>query len=263
MIITLKKMPNQLANGIVTYWIDQRGGTPIIPDTIITIRDTGRRFCICCTKLVKTLFGQGFCYPCFQSAPENAPCIVRPELCRAHIGEGRDVEWESTHHNQPHSVYIANSGGLKVGITRDTQVPTRWIDQGAVSAIVIGKTPNRYLSGVFELEMKRFMSDKTAWQRMVKGQDPDLDLKQIAADLSPVIPESLRDFYCPEIITTLRYPVVRYPQKPISTKLAASPEFSGRLVGIRGQYLILDDNRVLNVRNHSGHEVELTIESAD
>ena len=133
--------------------------------------------CQKCGKITKKSFGEGFCYTCFTTAPESAECIIRPELCRAHLGEGRDPEWEEKHHNKPHVVYLAASSAVKVGITRDTQVPTRWIDQGASSAIRLAETSNRYQAGVVEVALKEFFTDKTHWQKMLKNDiDESIDL---------------------------------------------------------------------------------------
>ena len=134
----------------------------------IQFRFSGDIFCLDCGNRTKKSFNQGFCYPCFRDSPMAAECIIKPELCRAHLGEGRDVEWERKHHLKDHYVYLAVSSGVKVGITRDTQVPTRWIDQGASYAVPIAKTPNRYLCGVIEVSLKTYLSDRTAWQRMLK-----------------------------------------------------------------------------------------------
>ena len=128
----------------------------------------GKINCTNCGKVTKNSFGQGFCYACFTTAPESAECILRPELCRAHLGEGRDPAWEERNHNQPYVVYLAASSAIKVGITRETQVPTRWIDQGASSAIRLAETPNRYQAGIVEVALKEFFTDKTHWQKMLK-----------------------------------------------------------------------------------------------
>jgi hypothetical protein len=40
-------------------------------------------------------------------------------------------------------------------------------------------------------------------------------------------------------------------------QLAKEPLVEGRLIGIKGQYLMWEDGRVLNVRNHSGYHVTL------
>jgi hypothetical protein len=36
-----------------------------------------------------------------------------------------------------------------------------------------------------------------------------------------------------------------------------TPHISGKLTGIRGQYLYFDENMVINVRRHTGYEIEL------
>ncbi|NBV83680.1 DUF2797 domain-containing protein [bacterium] len=254
-------MKSQVVDDRVSYSFLGPGGEIAlhVPSTV-QIRDTGRRFCVSCGRQSGKLFGQGFCYPCFKNSPENAECIIRPELCRAHLGEGRDPDWERRHHNQPHHVYLANSGGLKVGVTRETQVPTRWIDQGASSAAVLATTPNRYWSGVIEVELKQFLSDKTNWQRMLKGQDPDIDLSDIHHRVQALSrPEWAGFLHMEAEVVTLRYPVIQYPESVKSIKLDTSPTITGELAGIRGQYLMFTDNRVLNIRNHSGYEVELTV----
>src|SRR5688572_27966152 len=141
----ISKMKTQL-NDIVEYSLvlgDDRVGMNALLDQSISLTHTGRIFCVSCGKQTKKSFGQGFCYPCFMNSPDNAECIIKPELCRAHLGEGRDVEWEKNHHLQPHYVYLALSNEVKVGVTRNTQVPTRWIDQGASAAIIIAEVPYR------------------------------------------------------------------------------------------------------------------------
>ncbi len=116
----------------------------------ITLNFLNEIICVCCGKKTSRSFNQGFCYSCFMSSPESSECIIRPELCRAHLGEGRDIEWEANHHNQPHVVYLVASDVVKVGVTRFTQIPTRWIDQGANFAITLAEMPNRYLAGVWK-----------------------------------------------------------------------------------------------------------------
>ena len=81
--------------------------------------------CIKCGRLTKTSFAQGYCYPCFISAPETEDCVLRPELCKAHEGLARDMDYAAGHCLIDHFVYLAISGGLKVGVTRNTQIPVR------------------------------------------------------------------------------------------------------------------------------------------
>lgn len=222
-----------------------------------TVRATGAMSCVACGRRVKKLFQQGFCYPCLTTAPEASECIVRPELCRAHLGEGRNPEWERTHHHTEHVVYLAQSSGIKVGITRATQVPVRWIDQGAVAALVIARTPYRQLAGLIEVDLKRILADRTNWRAMLKAVLPDTEGLLLARDK---VVASLRHDLHPYLLPDeppilLDYPVLAWPPKVVSVSLEKTPVVSGRLLGIKGQYLIWEDGRVLNVRNQSGHHV--------
>ena len=222
-------------------------------------------YCINCGKKTYKSFSQGFCYECFISAPEASECIIRPELCRAHEGIGRDLAWEKEHHWQEHFVYFAYSTQVKVGVTRTTQVPTRWIDQGATAVICLAKVPYRQLAGQIEVELKKYFTDKTNWQRMLK--DPPageaeaerflLDARLRAMDL---LPENLRPYILEECeISHIRYPVSGYPQKVKSLDLEKLPLVEGVLTGIKGQYLIFDEKHVLNIRKHGGYVVSLEI----
>ena len=220
---------------------------------------TGRINCRKCNKEVKKTFGEGFCYECFVTAPEAAECILRPELCKAHLGIGRDPEWEEKNHNQPHVVYLAASSAIKVGITRLTQVPTRWIDQGASEAIIIAKTPNRFEAGRIEVELKSLYTDKTSWQRMLKNEiDESIDLEEEKWQLEEQMPADITDFFTEDDeVVELHYPVIEYPTKVKSIKLDREPDFKAVLKGIKGQYLIFDEGRVMNVRSHTGYNVQL------
>ena len=211
-------------------------------------------YCTNCDKKTNKSF-QGFCWNCFSTSPENAECILRPELCRAHEGIGRDMEWERVHHLQEHFVYLALSSSIKVGVTRSTQVPTRWIDQGASSVIRLAKVPYRYLAGVIEVEMKKYFTDKTNWQKMLKGEDAEgINLVEEKWKAEDYFPQELKQYYSEDdSITTLNYPVLKYPDKVKSIDFEKQNQVSGRLAGIKGQYLIFEDNSVLNIRKHEGY----------
>jgi hypothetical protein len=215
--------------------------------------------CRSCAKETKKSFNQGFCYTCFLNAPESADCIIRPELCRAHLGQGRDVEWEEKNHNQDHVVYLAASDVVKVGVTRSTQMPTRWIDQGANSAIILAETPNRYLAGVLEMELKNHFSDKTNWQKMLKNDiDESIDLVHEKWSLESVLPSDLTQYFSEnDEIFEFNYPVSNYPEKIKSLSFDKETVIEGVLVGIKGQYLIFEGGRVLNLRKHTSYLVEL------
>lgn len=217
--------------------------------------------CVSCGQATKKSFNQGFCYSCFLKAPEAAECIIRPELCRAHLGEGRDVAWEEANHNQPHAVYLASSDVIKVGVTRETQIPTRWIDQGASAAIQVAQTPNRYLAGLLEVALKDHFTDKTNWQRMLKNEtDESLDLVEAKWSLEELLPADLLDYFTEDdTITEIHYPVLTYPTKVSSLTFDKTPAISGKLVGIKGQYLIFEDQSVINIRKHTGYVVELVV----
>ncbi|MEM8685281.1 MAG: DUF2797 domain-containing protein [Pseudomonadota bacterium] len=218
----------------------------------------GKINCIKCGRDTKKSFGQGFCFPCFRDAPEASECILRPELCRAHEGEARDMDWAEKHCLTEQVVYLAKSSAVKVGITRHSQVPTRWIDQGASEAIVFARVPNRYTAGLVEVAMKSHLTDRTNWQRMLKNQVCDEDLVERKSVLAEEVPAALRDYITPDVdVCRIDYPVEAYPEKVRSQTFDKLPEVEGRLCGIKGQYLLFDDGRVLNIRKHSGYEVTL------
>src|SRR5690606_2698515 len=199
------------------------------------------------------------CYPCLRGAPGTSPCIIRPELCGAHRGEGRDPQWELDHHLQEHVVYLAFTGGVKVGVTRATQVPVRWIDQGALLAVPIAKVPYRQLAGAIEVDLKRHFSDRTDWRRMLlladggAGMDPLLAARELA--LNGVDPAFKAYMLPAEPVFQLAYPLSNVPPKLVGVQLDKLPEINGKLQGIKGQYLVWSDGRVLNVRNHIGYHV--------
>jgi hypothetical protein len=215
--------------------------------------------CQKCSKITKKSFGEGFCYSCFTSAPEAAECIIRPELCRAHLGEGRDPEWEQKHHNQPHVVYLAASSAVKIGITRAEQVPTRWIDQGATAAIRLAETPNRYEAGRIEVALKDIFTDKTNWRKMLTNDvDDTIDLIEEKWSLEDQLPSDILDFFSEDDeVIELNYPVLNYPEKVKSLSFDKMPSITGKLSGIKGQYLIFDNGEVLNLRRHTGYYVEI------
>lgn len=225
----------------------------------INLEWNGTINCQKCAKKTKSSFGEGFCYTCFTTAAESAECIIRPELCRAHLGEGRDPEWEEKHHNKPHIVYLAASSAVKVGITRMDQVPTRWIDQGASSAIILAEVPNRYEAGRLEVALKEFFVDKTHWQKMLKNVvDETIDLVDEKWSLEEHLPSDIMEFFSEnDDVLELNFPVLKYPEKVKSLSFEKTPTISGKLNGIKGQYLLFDDDTVLNIRKHTGYYVEI------
>ena len=215
--------------------------------------------CLACKKVTKKSFGQGFCYTCFMNAPESAECIIRPELCRAHLGEGRDPEWEEKHHNKPHIVYLAASSAVKVGITREDQVPTRWIDQGASAAIRLAETENRFEAGRVEVALKEFFTDRTNWRKMLTNDvDNTIDLEEEKWALEEHLPADIMDLFSEnDEIVNLNYPVLEFPTKVKSLSFDKTPVIEGVLKGIKGQYLFFENNEVLNIIKHTSYYVEI------
>ena len=225
----------------------------------IKLHFNGEIYCLDCGQRTKKSFNQGYCYTCFQNSPMSSECIIKPELCRAHLGEGRDMEWEREHHLKDHYVYLAVSSGVKVGITRDTQVPTRWIDQGASYAVPIARTPNRYLCGMIEVSLKQHLSDRTAWQRMLKNEIAHVDLTEKREEVFKLIPKEYHKYLLKEEdILNIQYPVIEYPTKVKSLSFDKTPTIQGRLMGIKGQYLLFENGQVLNMRKHQAYVLEFS-----
>jgi hypothetical protein len=210
----------------------------------------------------RQIYRQGFCKNCFFETPNAGDWIMKPELSTAHLGkEDRDLAFEKEMQLKPHIVYLANSSDVKVGVTRKSQVPTRWIDQGAHEAIEIVEVPNRYLAGITEVALKDYVSDKTNWRKMLTNDSKDVNLVAEKERLSQYIPDEVKEYYLDKnnSETHINFPVNEYPQKVKSLNLIKTPTYKGVLKGIKGQYLIFDDTTVFNVRSNEGLVVEITL----
>ncbi len=222
--------------------------------------------CVACGRKTKKSFAQGHCYPCFRSLASCDMCIMKPETCHYAEGTCREPEWGEAHCFQPHYVYLANSSGIKVGITRGTQIPTRWIDQGAGQALPIFKVANRLQSGLLEVVLKQHVSDRTDWRKMLKADAEPLDMKAIRDDLlsqSAAEIETIQQEQGAEAIQLLdenvvdiKFPVSEYPEKIKSLNFDKQADIEGVFMGIKGQYLILDTG-VLNIRKFSGYNIQV------
>lgn len=235
----------------------------------LEIEFRGEIFCLSCGRKTNKSFNQGYCYPCLKRLAACDQCIIKPELCHFHEGTCREPEWGQAHCLQSHIVYLANSSGLKVGVTRATQVPTRWIDQGASQALPIFEVSERRIAGLLEVAIRTVVSDRTNWRRMLKGAPDPLDLvaererllAQAAAAIGPVTeaidPGDIRVMEQASPVE-IQYPVNQYPEKVNALNLDKTPRVTGRLLGIKGQYLILDSG-VLNIRKFGGYDIVLSI----
>lgn len=216
--------------------------------------------CLGCGK-DKKIFRQGYCYDCFYALPQAGDWIMRPELSKAHLDiEDRDLAYEKQVQLKPHVVYLANSSNVKVGVTRKSQIPTRWIDQGAHEAIEIIEVPNRYLAGIAEVALKEHVSDITNWRKMLTNTLEDVDLVAWRDKLKKYLPEETQEYFLEHNSeTNLQFPVEKYPKKIKSLNLEKSHNYKGKLMGIKGQYLLFEDGTVFNVRNHEGSVVSLSV----
>ncbi len=241
---------------------------PLIGQSIKLVY-TGNIACVHCNRSIKKSFNQGYCYPCFTSLAQCDMCIMKPETCHYDAGTCREPSWGEEFCFQPHYVYLANSSGVKVGITRQTQIPTRWIDQGAIQALPILKVQSRYISGLVEVVIAQHVSDKTSWQRMLKNLVETVDLKAKRDELLLVCESEIADIikrfgdgaieFLPNAeVVDISFPVENYPLKVKSFNFDKVPEVSGVLQGIKGQYLLFDTG-VINIRKFSGYEVELIV----
>jgi hypothetical protein len=235
----------------------------------IQLEFTGNIYCGNCLKKTRKSYSQGYCYPCSQKLAACDLCIVRPERCHFDEGTCREEAWGLSHCMQDHYVYLANSSGLKVGITRATQIPTRWLDQGAIQAIKLFRAETRYDSGLLEVVLSSFVSDKTNWRKMLSGGVKELDMKQEAEKLLTTAGKNIaalrssRDSEAlvlleNEPVHTFHYPVDNFPAKIVSLSVDKNPLVCGVLQGIKGQYLILDTG-VINIRKYTSYEVRFSI----
>lgn len=220
--------------------------------------------CVHCGRETRKSFNQGYCYPCFRSLAQCDICIVSPEKCHYDQGTCREPVWGLEHCMQDHIVYLSNTSGLKVGITRHSQIPTRWIDQGAVQALAVLKVSKRYYAGLVEHAFKAFINDRTNWRNMLKNEYSELDLyaefervwPQVKAMLETELLEDVSVIAEPDRQIAIDFPALSYPAKISSFNLDKNPHIEGTLIAIKGQYLIFDQG-VINVRKYAGYEVEI------
>lgn len=235
----------------------------------ITITFEGEINCIHCGRKTNKSFSQGHCFPCMRSLASCDTCIIKPELCHFHEGTCREPDWGETNCFADHFVYLSNTSGLKIGITRGNQIPTRWVDQGAVAAIPIYRVSNRRISGLLEKPASDLVADKTNWRTMLKGDIPAINLLERFQELEPELEKIaalIRAEHGEESILpadrkmlSIEYPVLEYPIKVASHNLDKAGQAAGKLMGIKGQYLILDTG-VLNIRKYTGYSLELSSE---
>lgn len=266
----IRKMRTELIDGKVQYrlpFFDNLNPGSEIPMNELVGKQIEIQFqnqinCTVSGKKIRKTFGDGMSWDAFSTSPMASPSIIRPELSRIHEGIAlRDKEWEEKYHNKPHVVYLALTGAIKVGVTSATNMPYRWIDQGATEAVVFANVPYRQLAGLIEVSLKEHISDKTNWRKMLKNEfTNDLTLLEMKEELSELLEEEYYDFLDDEDeVVTIEYPVLSYPEKVKSIKLDKVPLINKKLVGIKGQYLIFEDDFVMNMRSHAGYKISIVV----
>ncbi len=258
----IKKMHTHLNINMVQYQLPIGSKLLNMNDLVgeqIILQFNGEIVCSNCKKHTNKIYSQGFCYSCCQSLARCDLCIVKPETCHHHLGTCREPEWGLNNCFNPHIVYLANSSGIKVGITRRSNIPNRWIDQGANSALPILEIDNRLKSGKIEVALKKYVNDRTNWRKMLKNEIEQTNLKKINNNLLKKIPHLISDFSAIVLdneVLTINYPVVKYPNKISSLNFEKTPKIKGILQGIKGQYLLLNTG-VLNIRKFSSHHITI------
>jgi len=265
----LHKMFTEATNP-VTYGLELGGQSVNLNDSLgkrVRIEYLQQIECIHCGRITKKSFNQGYCYPCFSSLAQCDMCIMSPERCHFHLGTCREPDWGLSHCMRPHIIYLSNTSAVKIGITRESQLPTRWIDQGATQALAVLRVTKRYHAGLIEDAFKQFVGDRTNWRNMLKNLFDEVDLygvfethwPRVKSGLDAELLQDVEEIARPGGHLDLNFPALRYPQKVVSFNLDKQPVVEGHLDAIKGQYLILD-NGVINIRKYGGYLVSLELE---
>lgn len=276
---SIKKLSHELdSNNLVNYFFNVNDENASIAK--INLNDligktfklefTGLINCIACNRAIKKSFNNGYCYPCLTTLAECDICILKPSLCHYDKGTCRDNEFAKEHCNITHSLYLSLTSGAKIGITRQHQEVSRWIDQGAIKALRIMSVKRRYHVGLLEDKIAKIMPDKTNWRKMLQNQYEDLDLIELREKVLSFIEQEFKENkftndldYIFDVkedlqIQEIKYPVKEFPQKIKSFNLDSNPLLEGTLIGIKGQYLIFDTG-VINFRKYAGYKVKLEV----
>ena len=254
----LRKMTHQKGDPIEYFLSLDQQAVPV-NDAVgrkMSLKFLNKITCVECGRSIKKTYDEGYCFPCARDLPENAMCAVRPEKCEHEFGSEADQEFYRKYCKVDHLVYLSQTSGVKVGVTRHWNIPSRWIDQGAIQGLVIARTPERKLAGLIEVALAQHMADKTNWRKMLKGEVEEVDLCQVRDQARSWFPPDLDQYFMGnEDVMGLHYPVKRVPSKITSHNLDKEPLLEDTLTGIKGQYLIFE-HRVINLRKYSGYHLE-------
>jgi hypothetical protein len=259
----IQKMHTHLNKGVAQYQLPIGNKLLNMNDLVgeqITLNFNHIIQCSHCGKKTNKSYSQGYCYPCSQKLARCDLCIMKPETCHYHLGTCREPQWGLDNCFSPHVVYLANSSGVKVGITRKGNIPSRWIDQGAINALPILEVDTRLKSGELEMALKQYVNDKTNWRKMLKNEVSPVDLlatkNELLGNIQNTINTTGAQILNNEVLA-INYPVVEYPSKITSLNFDKTPVITGVLKGIKAQYLILDSG-VINIRKFGAYDIKLT-----
>ncbi|MCC2616561.1 DUF2797 domain-containing protein [Aestuariibacter halophilus] len=273
----IRKMHASAVDGLASYSLPigehNLAIDPLIGQTL-SVRWNGDIHCVHCNRKTRKSFNQGYCYPCVMKLAQCDTCIIKPEQCHYDQGTCREPEWGEAHCLTDHFVYLANTGTVKVGITRHVSdgISSRWLDQGATQAIPLLRVKDRLTSGLVETACKQHIADKTNWRTMLKGTPDDVDLAARKQELLALIADDIATIQQQQGLQSvaevdgpavaIRYPVSHYPEKIKSINLDKDGEFAGQLQGIKGQYWLLDGDRVINLRKYAGYHLHIEYQGA-
>lgn len=274
----LLKMNVDLKEGIVQYFLPLNNGKSFFVNDLIgkniIINYKTKINCIHCGIETKESHNQGYCYECSQKLAECDTCRVKPELCSYYAGNCRDEKWGEENCLKEHLVYLSFTGGRKVGISRHMNLEkgysSRWIDQGATTAIPFLRVKDRLISGEVEIAITEFIGDKTDYRKMLKLQLPDKEMVSFAKELKELVRPSIEKLQNKYGLTSIQwvdiekavdieYPSIGYPEKIKTINLDKTPIFEGKLIAIKGQYLIFENGMAINFRKYAGYFVEIEL----
>lgn len=258
-VFSVRKLKTEVReNNSIDYFMDDLKINTLIGKEL-EIRFTGIINCINCSREIKKTYNQGYCFDCFNTLARCDLCILKPHLCHYHKGTCREPLWGETHCMIDHVLYISNTTGVKVGITRAHQKLTRWVDQGAIQAMTLAILPKRLLAGELENELTGIISDKTNWRKLITGEYEQLDMTAEAFELYEHIPRAFEKYLiAPDKLNlqTLNFPVNKFLDKAKTYNLDKNQKLNSVLQGIKGQYLIFNDFAI-NFRKYQGYQIEI------
>ena len=89
----------------------------------------------------------------------------------------------------------------------------------------------------------------------------EIDLYGYRETLKENLPSDLKKYVLnEEREKIIAYPINEYPEKIKSINFEKVKEFEGKLTGIKGQYIYIDNQFVVNMRKYSGFYFYIIIE---